>query len=295
MKYATWAQCTLSCAVALVSATAAATDYYVATTGDDSNDGLSAEAPFATIDQAVSVAANEDTIFVAPGDYETTTQWGPNLAARLVGTGETRDKVVIRSAGTYRTLRMAEGSWLENVTVVGITEFSTNADKGGAIEMSGGTVTNCVIRDGRANANGNIAGGNLYVNNAEALVVDCEIYGGHTKKRGGNVYLDNGTVRNCVIHDGVCEDNIGGNVYQYKGLLTGCTIYGGTAVNDGGCPHEASRRSPLYCNQKAASQGRCCSPAGKAGASAPLRCPPPVLCLPIHSRGCPLPAGEQCA
>lgn len=234
MKYATWAQCTLSCAVALVSATAAATDYYVATTGDDSNDGLSAEAPFATIDQAVSVAANEDTIFVAPGDYETTTQWGPNLAARLVGTGETRDKVVIRSAGTYRTLRMAEGSWLENVTVVGITEFSTNADKGGAIEMSGGTVTNCVIRDGRANANGNIAGGNLYVNNAEALVVDCEIYGGHTKKRGGNVYLDNGTVRNCVIHDGVCEDNIGGNVYQYKGLLTGCTIYGGTAVNDGG-------------------------------------------------------------
>ncbi|MBR1608459.1 MAG: PKD domain-containing protein [Kiritimatiellae bacterium] len=221
-----------------------ATDYYVSVDGDDESDGLSAEYPFATLDKAIITAtAAGDVIHVATGEYLTgypeyvaqtdNAKWGPNLKAKLVGGGASRDGVVIKSHGEYRTLRMAAGSWLENVTVVGVTDISI-ADRGGAIEISGGTVTNCVVRDGTSYANGNVSGGNLYVNNNDALVVDCEIYGGRAKKRGGNVYLDRGTVLNCTIHDGVCEDNIGGNVYQYQGLLKGCTIYGGTALNDGG-------------------------------------------------------------
>ena len=207
-----------------IVASATATDYYVATTGDDTNDGLSAEAPFATIDKAVITAtSSEDVIHVAPGTFATgsyasqndNAKWGPNLKAKLVGTGEKRDDVVIQSAGTYRTLRMAAGSWLENVTVVG--EGTYKADKGGAIEISGGTVTNCIVRDGTAKANGNTAGGNLYVNNDSALVVDCEIYGGSATNRGGNVYLDKGVVRSCTIYGGVCPNNIGGNGYQSPG------------------------------------------------------------------------------
>ena len=233
MKHAPWATAALSCAFALTTTTAFATDYYVATTGDDENDGLSAATPFATIDAAITNATDaSDVIHVASGTYSTTTQWGPNLKAKLVGDGTSRDDVVIQSAGTYRTLRMAAGSWLEKVTIVG--EGTWQADKGGAIEMSGGTLTNCVVRDGTAKANGNTAGGNLYVNNSSALITDCEIYGGSTHKRGGNVYLDNGTVRNCKIYNGTCDDNIGGNIYQYGGIVSNCVIYGGTALNDGG-------------------------------------------------------------
>ncbi len=217
-------------AVALAAGLARATDYYVATTGSDDNNGT--DAPFATIDCAVTNAtAATDVIHVAAGTYSTTTQWGPNLKAKLVGEGATRDDVVIQSSGTYRTLRMASGSWLENVTVVG--EGTYQADKGGAIEMSGGTVTNCVVRDGTAKANGNTAGGNLYVNNDAAIITDCEIYGGSAHKRGGNVYLDKGLVCNCTIYNGVCDDNIGGNVYQYGGTVSNCVIYCGTALNDG--------------------------------------------------------------
>ena len=108
------------------STTAFATDYYVALTGDDTNnDGLSAEAPFATIDKAIATAtSSEDVIHVAAGTYQTTTQWGANLKAKLVGTGATRDDVVINSAGTYRTLRMDANSWLEKVTVIGCTDIS---------------------------------------------------------------------------------------------------------------------------------------------------------------------------
>ena len=211
---------------------AAATDYYVAMTGNDSDDG-SAATPFATIDAAITAATEaSDVIHVTAGTYSTTTQWGPNLKAKLIGEGATRDDVVIQSAGTYRTLRMAAGSWVEKVTIVG--EGTYKADKGGAIEMSGGTVTNCVIRDGTAkNGSANTEGGNLYVNSSGALVVDCVISGGHATKRGGNVYLDAGTVRDCTITGGI-SDNVGGNVLQYNGNLVHSVITGGTAVNDGG-------------------------------------------------------------
>ncbi|MBE6382600.1 MAG: PKD domain-containing protein [Lentisphaerae bacterium] len=226
----------LAAIAASVALCATATDYYVnadPNVGSDENVGTSEESAFATIDCAVTNATEStDTIHVAAGTYTTTTQWGPNLKAKLIGEGETRDAVTIQSSGTYRTLRMAAGSWLENVTVVG--EGTYKADRGGAIEMSGGTVTNCVVRDGTAKANGNIAGGNLYVNNDSALVVDCEIYGGSATNRGGNVYLDKGVVRSCTIYGGVCPNNVGGNVYQYQGTLANCVIYNGTANNDGG-------------------------------------------------------------
>ena len=120
----------ISGAIAFCSITALATDYYVATSGSDGNSG-SHEQPFGTIDKAISSASAGDTIHVAAGTYTTTTQWGPNLTAKLVGLGATRDDVVIQSAGTYRTLRMAAGSWIENVTIVG--EGTYKADKGALV------------------------------------------------------------------------------------------------------------------------------------------------------------------
>ena len=84
-------KCTLPLAAFAMAAasTAFAADYYVATTGDDTNnDGLSDQTPFATIDKAITSATNaSDVIHVAEGTYSTTTQWGPNLKAKLVGEG----------------------------------------------------------------------------------------------------------------------------------------------------------------------------------------------------------------
>ena len=216
-----------------IVASATAADYYVATTGSDSADG-SATTPFATIDKAISTATEAtDVIYVAAGEYATTAANGPTLKAKLVGTGSTRGDVVIKPSGTSRALKMdTANAWLENVTVIGETTFQVTT--GGAIYMTGGTITNCVIRNGTAKANNNVAGGNLYVNSNDALVIDCEIFGGATHKRGGNLYLDHGLVSHCVIHDGICDDNIGGNVYLYQGTISNCVIYGGSALNDGG-------------------------------------------------------------
>ncbi len=209
--------------------------YYVADGGSDENDGLSAKTPFATIDKAITVAENsDDEIRVAAGTYSTTNQWGPNLKAKLVGTGETRDDVIIQSAGTYRTLRMAAGSMVTNLTVVGITVHTSNADKGGAIEMAGGTLTDCVIRDGHSDYKSARSGGNIFM--TAGLVENCVISNGNAKSRGGNINMEGGTVRNCVIADGQATA-WGGNVY-IKGssaVVTNCVIKDGvnntTAAN----------------------------------------------------------------
>ncbi len=212
------------------SCAALAGEYYVSTTGSDDNDG-SSEAPFATIDCAITNAtASTDVIYVAAGTYSTTTQWGPNLKAALVGQGSTRDDVIIQSSGSYRTLRMASGSMVTNVTIIG--EGSNKADKGGAVEMSGGTLVDCVVKNGTATSSSNTNGGNIYM--AGSSVVDnCEIFGGTANKRGGNVYVDSGTLKNSTIYDGT-SSNVGGNIYQYAGTISNCVIRGGTSVNDGG-------------------------------------------------------------
>ena len=219
-----------------------ATDYYVG--GDNASDdnGGSADAPFATLDKAISSAGNsDDVIYVTPGEYTTTTQYGPNLKAKMIGTGASRGDVVIKSSAGYRTLRTTVGAWIENVTIVG-NPTSSKVDKGGAIEMSGGTVTNCVITGGTAYGNTNRhCGGNLYMNATSILVVDCEISGGQARKHGGNICIDGGgTVRNCTITGGVSgidsttDEPRGANVYMYKGVLENCTITGGTGAERAG-------------------------------------------------------------
>lgn len=205
-------------------------DYYAAA------DGSFAGAPegavvYSTVDEAIAAASSAgDRIYVEPGTYETSAQWGPNLKASLIGCGASRDAVVIRSSGSYRTLRMAAGSMVTNVTIIG--EGTFKADKGGAVEMSGGTLVDCVVKDGTATSSSNTNGGNIYMSGS-SIVDNCEIFGGTANKRGGNVYVDGGTLKNSTIYDGT-SSNVGGNIYQYAGTISNCVIRGGTSVNDGG-------------------------------------------------------------
>ncbi len=229
MKLTMTGKCGILSSALLCGSFAWATDYYVSTTGEDSNDGLTAETAFATIDKAVSTAASADTIYVAAGTYTTTTQYGPNLAATMVGLGNTRNDVVIESSGAYRTLRMASTAVVTNLTIIGNTLWK--ADKGGAVEMSGGTIEDCVIKNGTAYSKNNLAGGNIYM--SAGLVSNCEIIGGSATNRGGNVYLDGGTITNCTVKGGY-SSRIGGNIFGYKGLVTHSSILNGKSEDDGG-------------------------------------------------------------
>lgn len=214
---------------------AGATDYYVATDGSDTNDGLTAATAFATVDKAVSTVGAADTIYVAAGTYTTTTKWGPSLEATMIGTGDSRDDVVLESAGDYRTLRMTSAAVVSNLTIVG--NVSWKADKGGAVEMTGGTIDNCVIKGGTAYAKDNLTGGNVYMDK-NAIVRNCDIIGGSATNRGGNVHIVSGSLLNCAIKGGRTEGNggIGGNLFVNGSavVVSNCVIQGGSADARGG-------------------------------------------------------------
>ena len=230
MKLGITGKCGILSSALLCGSFAFAADYYVSTAGLDTNDGLSTESAFATIDKAVSTAVAGDTIYVAAGTYTTTTQYGPNLVATMIGLGNTRNDVVIESSGAYRTLRTASTAVVTNLTIIGNTLWK--ADKGGAVEMSGGTIEDCVIKNGTAYANSSsLAGGNIYM--SAGLVSNCEIIGGSATNRGGNVYLDGGTISNCTVKGGYSSRS-GGNIFGYKGLVTHSSILNGKSEEDGG-------------------------------------------------------------
>jgi len=201
-----------------------AADYYVATTGNDGNDGSSGS-PFATIDKAISTAAAGDNIYVSAGTYSTTTEYGPNLVANLIGTGATRDDVVIGAGSeSDRTLKMQSGSLATNITFVGNT--ANKVYNGGAIYMLGGTLVDCVVRDGTSLYKDARSGGNVMM--LGGVIDSCVISNGTAASRGGNIDIEGGTIRNSLIAGGKVSV-WGGNIYM-KGssaLVTNCVIVGG--------------------------------------------------------------------
>lgn len=92
-----------SCIVALVCATSLiAADTYVATTGDDGNDGLSPSTAKATVAAAAAVAGPGDTIHVAEGTYtgagNQDLDWSAYPDRNIVGAGP--DKTVFQVEAT---------------------------------------------------------------------------------------------------------------------------------------------------------------------------------------------------
>ncbi len=61
--------CLILCAVLMPLTTWSSTEYFVSLTGDDSGDGLSEEATFASIQRGVNALAAGDTLTILPGEY----------------------------------------------------------------------------------------------------------------------------------------------------------------------------------------------------------------------------------
>ena len=233
-------------------------DYYVAKTGDDDNDGTQVS-PFATIGMAIAAAnatiaggfAAAVTVHVGDGTYAEHTLTLANPIT-IVGESGNRDAVIVNANGSKDNKRRTftlnhAAATLSGITVKnGYMNVSGN-NAGGNILISanGGVVTNCVVANGYASG-----GGNIRLTSDDALVVDCVVTNGTVDwSWGGNIAATYGRVSRCLVANGTSLAQYGGeasgdsgNVYLgNSAVMENCLVRGGV-VRD----NNASNANGVY-------------------------------------------------
>ena len=225
-------------------------DYYVAKTGDDDNDGTQVS-PFATIGMAIAAAnatiaagfAAAVTVHVGDGTYAEHTLM-LEKPITIVGESGNRDAVIVNANGSKDNKRRTFTLNHAAATLSGITVKNGYVDGGGItacggnvlIDENGGVVTNCVVLNGYA-----VGGGNIYMNGEAALVLECVVTNGTVNwSRGGNIAAAYGRVSRCLVANGACLANYGGNPSGDSGnvhlgnsaVMENCLIFGGVVKDN---------------------------------------------------------------
>jgi len=202
---------------------------YVATDGNDANDGLTPATPKLTVQSAVDASDAGDIVQVAAGEYTVTTAIVVDKAL-TIRSASGKDSTTIKSDGVagHRVIHLlADDSALEGFTV-----------KDG--------VSPDVVGDGE--------GGNILMQNASS-VSDCIVENGSGYQYGGNIMINNvgsgANVSRCIIRDGVTRLGTGGGggVYmrQQDCYLDSCLVYDCLAPTGGGVASAASGSKVINC------------------------------------------------
>ena len=194
-----------------------------------------------TLQDALDATIGGATAIVADGSYALTNTVSLDKGIRVVGNGADPDQVRFHPDGN-RKIRLFHlnhhGAVLSGLTLEGGLRTEAYFRGGNLmIDRLGGTVTNCVIRNGQVEGL-QAGGGAIYIpgDTADALVTHCVITnnaascGGATTMGGGAIHQGSGTIRNCLIVGNYQLDSdtstglFGGAVAISGGLLESCTI-----------------------------------------------------------------------
>jgi hypothetical protein len=254
---------------------------YVATTGDDANDGASATAPKRTINAAIAAVQANGTVRIAAGTYRenllisrpVTLQGGYDAGFTRID--PVASPVVIDGQGLDATLTAfvpAPGVAPARLILRGLG-----------------------IKNGFASGGMGARGGGLRMMAplTEVVIEDCVFSGNHAQGNGGAMAVDNSvlTVLRTTIEDNTCDGNAGGgidinrstatvtssilrnnhsanwgggfNAWDSKATLDSCTITGnqagqgggGVAIGPGGAESYAIKDSTLTANTPNAVSG----------------------------------------
>lgn len=198
-----------ACGHGLRRADHAAVAWYVdASRPDDSGNGGAWETACKTLQAAVSLAADGDTVWVANGRYAPITTDGKALfIASVNGAAAT----AIDGQGVDRCATLGAAGGNTNTVLTGFTLVNGAADFGGA--AYGGTLDGCVLASSRATVDGGGAFGGVLNN--------CLVCG-NAAGRGGGVF--DGTLNNCTVTENRAQT--GGGIHG--GRLANCIVWGNT-------------------------------------------------------------------
>ena len=223
--------------VGMMTQLSSAATYYVSTSGNNANTGISWDTAKKTIQAGVDVAGNGDTVLVMSGEYILSGQIivSNNITVRSVN-GPAATIVNGNGQVTFsRCFYLGPGCTLDGFTVTnGSALHSTNVYGGGA---SGGTLNNCTLT---ANSAGTGGGANqstlnnctLTANSAgtaggayESTLNNC-ILTGNSAYLGGGAYQS--TLNNCLlIGNFTASYGTGGGAYE--STLNNCTLTANSA------------------------------------------------------------------
>ena len=178
-----------------------ATDYYVATTGSDSNSGTSLEEPFAKVTTAIGKAVAGDVIYIREGEYK----YAAKISLSRNGTAESpiqmmayqKEKVIIdfsdmALSSSNRGFSLSGDYWIIKDLVI-----RRAGDNGMFISGSYNTVENCIFYENRD------TGLQLGNGAAENNIINCDSYGNADPSDYGDA-------------DGfACKMDVGNNNYFY--------------------------------------------------------------------------------
>ena len=246
-----------------------ATVQYVDIDGNDANSGYFAGSPKLTVQAAIDALAGSSgcgTVYVAAGTYVYAgTVFVTNAISVLGATGNPED-VVLRAAkvgsnSNRITIRLNHpDAFVANLAVENGHRYQPQSNPYGAnvaIEAAGGTVSNCVIRNG-VSEHYYPRGTGAWLNSPAALLTHCVVTNNTTEGSGKQpnntyagvvVHVEKGTVANCLIANNA---NTGtGTVTDIRqAAICGVTVIDGRILNCTVVTNEARYTGGVYLGSK---------------------------------------------
>jgi len=236
--------------VVCAALSAAAGTLYVWTNSPADGPGTAWTNAFHVIQDAVDAASDGDTVLVTNGTYDTGGALTPgySLSNRVVIDKAVTVKSINGPSNTFivgqgplgmsavRCAYLTNGAVLVGFTLTNGHTFSSGDEDfeqggGGALLNRGGTISNCVVTDCKAQR----YGGGVYVYRG-GEVLDSELMKNTVYREGGGVRLTyGGEVNRCHIHDNLADVRDGGGVYvYYDGLVCNSLIEHNTGYSGAG-------------------------------------------------------------
>ncbi len=245
--------------------------YYVSTTGNDGNDGLTAETAKASIAGACALASDSDadTIEIAAGDYSLSAAITIAKPCIVTSANGNPESVRINCAGEFASFTIANAT----ARLRGVTLFSDNDNttSTNAVHISEGTLDSCIISNFHSSAailRFSGSGGRIYTltncvvtgcrfsgANGPARMIDCNVRGllvthcrfvGNSVEKNGYLLFANrnNVIRNCLIADNVNSGSLtdGFIISAYNNndsSFQSCTIAGNRTTKEGGTSYSA--------------------------------------------------------
>ena len=204
-------------------------EVYVSTNGSNTSPFTNWVTAATNLQSAFALAASGTVVRISNGVYSISSTLTVDYPATVVGVGGPSNTVVQPSGGTMRVLILSD----PNALLSGLTIRNGSYGPGGGVNMSAGTISNCIISGNTVGYN-STGGGGIYMSGANALVVASTIENNNLGQDnyGGGIRMTAGLVRNCVIRNNAAGVGTsgGGGVYASGGTIRNCLICSNSAL-----------------------------------------------------------------